>query len=221
MAERFEKPEKFTKEWFSYIWCYYKVHFFVIIAIIILSVVTISEIKNKTDYDIRMVYCTTENYSEVIDETLPERLKEEIEDVNGDGEKHFLVSQINFSEDVVGDSIQYTASEEKLLALLSAEDEMLFVCDEYMMKHILGLGMTEDLFIPVSEWTDMETAKSLGFNYAGATYAASLKNSSIFNEIAGNENEIFIMVKDNIKPNDKKNCARFEESKKIANKIIK
>ena len=46
-------------------------------------------------------------------------------------------------------------------------------------------------------------------------------NDLSLSEIAENENEIFIMVKDNIKPNDKKNCARFEESKKIANKIIK
>ncbi len=221
MAEHFEKPKKFTKEWFNYIWCYYKVHFFIIIAIIILLAATISEFKNKIDYDLRMVYCTTEGYSEIIESSLPERLEEEINDVNGDGEKHFLVSQISFSEDVVGDSTQYLASENKLLSLLSVEDEMLFVCDDYMMKYILDLGMTEDAFISVSEWSDSETAKSLGINYAGGTYAASLKNSLVFNEIAENENELFIMVKDNIEPDDEKNCARYEESKKIANKIIK
>ena len=51
MPEKNIKPDKFTKEWYGYIWDYYKVHILGTIAAVVFLAVLITNMLNTVKYD--------------------------------------------------------------------------------------------------------------------------------------------------------------------------
>lgn len=222
MAEKINKPPKFTKAWFSYIWYYYKIHILVGVAVILLGIYTVYDISSIVDYDIKLAAITKDTYmSEEVQEKLSTVLEDVTGDINENGNADGLVTYLSFSDEIMNNAEMLVALDSKLMTMLISEDEMLYVCDEAMVKKLLNMGATDGAYLPVSEWGGEKSSEELGYEYKDGTYAASLKNSQILKNAGIDSEDLYIMVKVNVKADDEENAKRFEASCKFAKKIIK
>lgn len=221
MAEMFEKPKKFSGEWFRYVWDYYKVHILVTVAVIALIAVTVVEVLNTVHYDVNINYIASNVLSFDVSDNLANKAAEQIEDGNGDGEKHVSVTQLNFTDEAMQNANQIMALENKLMTVFASEDEMMFVFDEAMLKDVLDMSATEGVFVPVSQWTDEDLSEELLYEYGGGVYAVNLKNSAILKEMGIDASDMFVAVRMNYKPEDEKLQKSFENCVTLANSLIK
>lgn len=221
MAEMFEKPKKFSGEWFRYVWDYYKVHILVTVAVIALIAVTVVEVLNTVHYDVNINYIASNVLSFDVSDNLANKAAEQIEDGNGDGEKHVSVTQLNFTDEAMQNANQIMALENKLMTVFASEDEMMFVFDEAMLKDVLDMSATEGVFVPVSQWADEDLSEELLYEYGGGVYAVNLKNSAILKEMGIDASDMFVAVRMNYKPEDEKLQKSFENCVTLANSLIK
>lgn len=57
MAEKYGTiPKRFTKDWWSYFWDYYKVHTLVTVGIIAAIIITIIQVRSTPKYDLYVTY---------------------------------------------------------------------------------------------------------------------------------------------------------------------
>ena len=221
MAEMFEKPKKFSGEWFRYVWDYYKVHILVTVTVIALIAVTVVEVLNTVHYDVNINYIASNVLSFDVSDNLANKATEQIEDGNGDGEKHVSVTQLNFTDEAMQNANQIMALENKLMTVFASEDEMMFVFDEAMLKDVLDMSATEGVFVPVSQWADEDLSEELLYEYGGGVYAVNLKNSAILKEMGIDASDMFVAVRMNYKPEDEKLQKSFENCVTLANSLIK
>ena len=221
MAEMFEKPKKFSGEWFRYVWDYYKVHILVTVAVIALIAVTVVEVLNTVHYDVNINYIASNVLSFDVSDNLANKAAEQIEDGNGDGEKHVSVTQLNFTDEAMQNANQIMALENKLMTVFASEDEMMFLFDEAMLKDVLDMSATEGVFVPVSQWADGDLSEELLYEYGGGVYAVNLKNSAILKEMGIDASDMFVAVRMNYKPEDEKLQKSFENCVTLANSLIK
>lgn len=221
MAEVFEKPKKFTKPWFSYIWGYYKVHFACVLFALVLVVITIVDVVSKVDYDLNINYIATNEMYLETEETMEKAFSERTEDVNQDGEVHASVTQINFVPDAMQDSEQFMALDGKLTGTLASKDEMLYIFDEMMLKDVLSMEQAEGIFLEVDEWCTEEKDQDLLYEFSGGVFAISLKNSALFKELGIDTSELYLAVRMNYRPDDKELEKKQKSAIKLANAIIK
>ena len=221
MAERIDKPKKFSSGWFRYVWDYYKVHILVTIAVVALAAVTVAEVMNTVRYDVNVNYIASNVLSFEVSDNLANKAAEQVEDSNGDGEKHVSVTQLNFTDEAMQNGSQIMALENKLMTVFASEDEMLFLFDETMLKKVLDMSATEGVFIPVSQWADTEIAEDLLYKYGGGIYGVNLKNSTILKELGIDVSGLYVAVKMNYKPEDEKLQKSFENCVVLANSLIK
>lgn len=221
MAEMFEKPKKFSGEWFRYVWDYYKVHILVAVAVIALIAVTVVEVLNTVHYDVNINYIASNVLSFDVSDKLANKAAEQIEDGNGDGEKHVSVTQLNFTDEAMQNANQIMALENKLMTVFASEDEMMFLFDEAMLKDVLDMSATEGVFVPVSQWADGDLSEELLYEYGGGVYAVNLKNSAILKEMGIDASDMFVAVRMNYKPEDEKLQKSFKNCVALANSLIK
>lgn len=221
MAEMFEKPKKFSGEWFRYVWDYYKVHILVAVAVIALIAVTVVEVLNTVHYDVNINYIASNVLSFDVSDNLANKAAEQIEDGNGDGEKHVSVTQLNFTDEAMQNANQIMALENKLMTVFASEDEMMFLFDEAMLKDVLDMSATEGVFVPVSQWADGDLSEELLYEYGDGIYAVNLKNSAILKEMGIDASDMFVAVRMNYKPEDEKLQKSFENCVALANSLIK
>lgn len=221
MAEMFEKPKKFSGEWFRYVWDYYKVHILVAVAVIALIAVTVVEVLNTVHYDVNINYIASNVLSFDVSDKLANKAAEQIEDGNGDGEKHVSVTQLNFTDEAMQNANQIMALENKLMTVFASEDEMMFLFDEAMLKDVLDMSATEGVFVPVSQWADGDLSEELLYEYGDGIYAVNLKNSAILKEMGIDASDMFVAVRMNYKPEDEKLQKSFENCVALANSLIK
>lgn len=221
MAEMFEKPKKFSGEWFRYVWDYYKVHILVAVAVIALIAVTVVEVLNTVQYDVNINYIASNVLSFDVSDNLANKAAEQIEDGNGDGEKHVSVTQLNFTDEAMQNANQIMALENKLMTVFASEDEMMFLFDEAMLKDVLDMSATEGVFVPVSQWADGDLSEELLYKYGDGIYAVNLKNSAILKEMGIDASDMFVAVRMNYEPEDEKLQKSFENCVALANSLIK
>ena len=221
MAEVFEKPKKFTKPWFSYIWGYYKVHFACILFALVLVVITVVDSVTKVNYDLNLNYIATNAMYLETEESIETSLSSLSEDVNQDGEQHVSLSQINFTSEAMQDAQQFIALENKLMATLASEDEMLYIFDEMMLKDVFSMDETEGIFLEVDDWCTEKISDDARYTFGGGVYAVSLKNSAVFKKLGIDSSELYLAVRMNYQPGKEELERKHAASVKLANAIIK
>lgn len=221
MAEIIEKPKKFKKDWFRYIWDYYKVHILVAIAVVVLLIITVAELKNTVRYDVNINYIAANVLSFDVSDNLAIKASEQIEDANGDGEKHVSITQLNFTDGAMQNGSQIMALENKLMTVFASEDEMIFIFDEIMLKDVLDMSSTEGVFVPVSEWCSRTAACELAYEYGGGIYAVNLQNSALLREMGIDSSDMYVAVRMNYKPDDEKLQKNYENCVMLANALLK
>ncbi len=81
MAEKYgEIPPRFTKQWWDYVWYYYKWHIIITVIAVIIAAVTMVQCATRTKYDMNVIYAGHKSYSEEEITRLQEVVSEYITD---------------------------------------------------------------------------------------------------------------------------------------------
>jgi len=217
MAEKIVKPKQFTKEWYRYVWDYYKIHIICAVIAAILAVVTVFDVLNKVDYDLNMHYIARSVLSSDVSERLASVSSTCIEDINGDEKKVAFLSQLNFTDEAMMDGNQIMALENKLLSVLATDEEMLYLFDKVMLQDILSMPATEGVFVPVSAWCKEEMPEELCYG----DYAVNLSHSAVFGEMGVDSSDLYVVVRMNYKPEEAELRQRYENSISFANMLVR
>ena len=212
MAEKITKPTKFTKEWYGYIWDYYKAHILIGIAVIALLVYFIIDMAGTIRYDMNLNYIATDVISQETADKLSLKCSENSDDLNENGRVDIAINQLNFTEDNVGSGELYQGMLNKLMILLNATDELVFVVDEAMLPQFVDIKYSSDIFYKTTEWSGESGSER-------SEYAASLKDSAVLKELGIDGSDLYVLVartdtEDGFKPEE-------ENAIKIAKFLLK
>lgn len=221
MAEHFEKPKKFTAEWFGYIWHYYKVHFICIAIAIVLIAITVAEFVNAVRADVEVNYIATNVMEAETAEQLSQRMEEFVFDVNEDGKVHVPVAQLNFTRAAMQDGEQVMVLENKLMITFASPEQMLFIFDETMLEDVISMNAAEGIFVPVSQWCQKEVEESMLYSYNGENYAVNLSKSEILTQLGLDASNMYLAVRENYQPEDKTLQIKYEACVELANALVK
>ncbi len=213
MAEKVVIPKTFTKEWFGYVWDYYRYHIIGGIVVVALLVMTGVELADRVEYDANINYVATDVISLETSEKIADACKTVSDDVNGDEETNINLTQLNFTHEAAKDPNLYTALTNKLMTTFAVEDEFIYIMDKTMMNEVLNMSATEGVFIPVGEWADQCNEDEI--------YGASLKESTLLNNYEINTENLYILVRMNYDADNSELSIKEENAIKIANFLLK
>ena len=213
MAEQFTLPKTFSKEWFSYVWDYYKYHILVGIVVIILAVITIVEISTAVKFDANINFVSTSVITQENADKITDACEMAGMDIDENNEVNISFSQLNFTEENLRDPSLYSTMMNKLMATFATEEEYIYIMDKKMMNDIISMESTEGLFVPVNVWATTNDTENV--------YGASLKNSSILQENGIDSSDMFIMIRECYNDNDKELKIKQENAIKIAKFLVK
>ena len=220
MAEQFEKPKKFSKEWFPYFWHYYKIHTISALLILVLGVITVVEFANKIIYDMSINYIATNMIAYETTEKIVQNAEKSIDDTSGDGEKHVSFAQLNFTPEAMQDLNQVTALENKLMSLFASTDEMLFIFDEMMLRDVLSMNATEGIFLPVKQWCTQNVAEENLFMFGNEAFAVKLTDGGLLNQMGIDASDMYVAVRMNYEPDNEKLNLMLQNCIKFANVLL-
>ncbi len=213
MAEKIVLPKAFTKEWFSYVWDYYKYHILIGIAVIVLAVYTVIEISTDVKYDANINYVSTDTITQESADYITDACKEICFDLDGNEEVNISLSQLNFTEENAKDASMYSALMNKLMATFATEEEYIYIVDEKMMANIINTQSTEGLFLPINKWAGTKSADDV--------YGISLANSSILKKIGIDASDKYIMIRECYNTKDEGLQLKQENAINISKFLIK
>lgn len=221
MAEQFDKPKRFTKDWFGYVWHYYKVHVACVVIAIALIVITVIEMIHTVHYDANINVISTNVVAMDAATKFSDTAKAHVMDLNEDGEVHVSFAQLAFTSDAMQDGNQLMALENKLMTLFADQDEMLFIFDEMMLKDVLSMSATEGIFLPVDEWCETDISDDKVYMFQNAPCAVKLTDSALLLEAGIDATDMYVAVRMNYDQEDEdlnkilKNCIL------LANALVK
>lgn len=219
MAEKYGVvPPKFSKEWWSYFWMYYKWHTLASLFVILCVAVTIQQCVTAPKYDLTVTYTGSSGYTDEIQERIMEIIRQYTDDVDGNGEQSVFFQQLIISDNQSDAQYNY-AMQTKLTLEFQNDCSFVFLMDSDMVNQLIGSQSLEGAFIPVNEWAQGEVDADLLYPSEGEAYAVNLKNSKLLNEASVPCENIYAAICFNNKT-DEKNAAAFESSKHIINALI-
>ena len=212
MSEKITKPEKFTKEWYGYIWDYYKAHILIGIAAVVILSFLITNMANTVRYDANINYITTDVLTTEKADKLALACSANSDDLNGNGRVDIAINQLNFTEENRQSGEMYQALLNNMYALFNSTDELLFVTDKEMLLQLTGTKYTPDIFYKTAEWLGESINEE-------NEYAAPLSESAVLNELAIDASDLYVLVaktdsEDGFKPEE-------ENAIKIAKFLLK
>lgn len=220
MAEKYgEIPKKFTKDWWEYIWDYYKVHILVIVAIMLLIIFGYNQQRNMEKYDFNVNFIDNSYMLETEFDLLKNTINELIDDTDQNGVKSTLIQEFPISD--ATEDAQFTqAILSKLQLQFVTQDTMLYIFDKDTSKYIFNSQDYQEAFMPVDEWLKTDVTNDLLYTYNGVSRAVSLKNSSLLKNSSILDKDLYIAVR-SFTTDDEKILNTINLSKKVANALMK
>lgn len=220
MAEKYgEIPKKFTKDWWEYIWDYYKVHILVTVAIILVIIFSYNQQKNMEKYDFNVNFIDNSYMLETEFDLLKNTINRLIDDTDQNGVKSTLIQEFPISD--ATEDAQFTqAILSKLQLQFVTQDTMLYIFDKDTSKYIFNSQDYQEAFMPVDDWLESDVTKDLLYTYNGVSRAVSLKNSSLLKNSSILDKDLYIAVR-SFTTDDEKILNTINLSKKVANELIR
>jgi len=187
MAEKIIKPKKFTKEWYGYIWDYYKAHILIGIGALIFISILAFNMLTSVKFDTNINFVATTVLSAEKSEQLSKACSLNSDDLNENGRVDIAINQLNFTKENKENSEMNQALLEKLMVLLNSTDELLFVVDEQMLPQVALTQYSADIFYKVSEWNGEQIKTD-------NEYAMSLCDSTILKELGIDGTDLYVLV---------------------------
>lgn len=221
MAEQFDKPKLFTKDWFEYVWHYYKVHLICVAIAILLVVITVIESINTVHYDGNINVISANAMSTDVATKLSDAAEAYVMDLNEDGETHVSVTQLAFTSEAMQDGNQLMALENKLMTLFASPDEMLFIFDEMMLRDVLSISATEGIFLPVHAWCEAEIPEDKLYMFENEPCAVKLSDSAVLHDLGVDASELYVAVRMNYDLEDEELTKTLKNCISFANALVK
>jgi len=187
MSEKIIKPKKFTKEWYGYIWDYYKAHILIGIGALIFISILAFNMLTSVKFDTNINFVATTVLSAEKSEQLSKACSLNSDDLNENGRVDIAINQLNFTKENKENSEMNQALLEKLMVLLNSTDELLFVVDEQMLPQVALTQYSADIFYKVSEWNGEQIKTD-------NEYAMSLCDSTILKELGIDGTDLYVLV---------------------------
>lgn len=167
-------PPRFTKDWWAYIWYYYKWHFlggaFAAILIVSFCVQCATAIK----YDATVTYVGKQTFSPETQEIVEQAIAETIDDATGNGKTDVLFQVL--AQETAGESQDYQYAQAiavKTTLEYTAGETFLFLLSKEQMDSMLSTGWAE-IFSPVCEWNSGDENQGYFVNLQGSRFFADL-----------------------------------------------
>ena len=185
MAEKILKPKKFTKEWYGYIWDYYKAHILIGIGAVIFISILAFNMLTSVKFDTNINFIATTILSAEESEKLSVLCSSNSDDLNKNGRVDIAINQLNFTEENKGNPEMHQALLNKMMVLFNSTDELLFVVDEQMLPQVTETKYSADIFYKVSEWLGENTENE---------YAMPLADSTALKELGIDGANLYVLV---------------------------
>ncbi len=217
MAEIYgEKPKKFSKKWFEYIWNYYKWFIIAAVAVIVLACITVYQIRKTPEYDITLTVAGDYLYGDEEVMKIEELINGICDDINGDGKVTSDVYQLTY----IGDEAVDSAYDTRFTLQLQEKDMLLYLMDKERFDRIIAQSFGDELFTPLSEWYDGNAEAENIYYSEGKAYGVKVSSGQIFSENGINDGDLYIAVRKNYRSPEKTQDL-YENCKKIANILCK
>ncbi len=211
MAEVVVKPKAFTKEWFGYVWDYYKWHIIIGIVAVALLAMTVVHLCTDIKYDTNINFISSGVITQDEADKIAKLCAENSDDLNNNHRVDISFTQLNFTEENKKNPQMYSALSEKRMALYASEDELIFIVDAAMFSEVVESKYTKGMFFEADEWAEGEYTKE-------GAYAVSLKSSTAFKEAGVDSSDMYILV---AVDRDEELTSKEKNAIKIANFLIK
>ncbi len=221
MAEIIHKPKRFSKEWFSYVWDYYKVHIICVLVGLFLLFITYNDYKNTVRYDLDVQFIAGGVIPSEIAEEIARKSEIFIRDIDENGEKNVSFNQLNFTLDAIADGNTAMTLENKLASVLASEDQMFYIFDTMMLNDVVNMNAAEGIFLPVETYFTTEDTNISFFECDGVNCAVSLKDSTILRELNIDASDLYVAVRMNYDEADEDLKKRHENAVLLANALAK
>ena len=214
-------PPKFTKEWWSYFWMYYKWQTIGISFAVLAIIVTLVQCATNIKYDTNIVFAQPVGYETERMEGISAELAQSVDDITGDNEKHIFTSsmQLNSLEDAMkGDQYAY-AMVSKLNLEIQTGESYVFIMTKKLFEEFSANGIVADCFEPAENFVPegFDGSKILSTEQAQG-YAVSLEGNRFLEERGIQTQDLCLMVKTlyQVNQDDEKHQALYENAKKAA-----
>ncbi len=219
MADTFEKPEKFTKEWYKYIWYYYKWHIIATVFVVVsLSFFIYGKI-TATKPDLRIAMAGNIVIQPENEDKFQLMLDESVKDINRDGKTKVFrpMFYIYYGSTQTGADYQL-AMGQKLSIELMSQDTFLFVFDKELAGHYTNLP--DAAFLKTEKWAENISEELLYKDEYGRAYGVCLKESAMLKEAGIDGRDMYLFIRCIINHEENRD-ALYNESLRMAKEIIR
>lgn len=219
MAEKYgEIPPRFTKQWWDYVWYYYKWHITITVLAIIIASVTMVQCATRTRYDMTVVYAGHMNYSDDEIIRLQELLSEHITDIDENGEKNVMFMPLMFADNPGSEEYDY-AMQTKLDLSFTDDYTFIYLMDKSEAELYLQRESIADTFENTDLYAENTDAEILRAS-DGTGYAVNLRNSALLKNNNIYCEDLYILIAKNNDDNEKR-AISHEDALNTARELIK
>lgn len=209
-------PPKFTKDWWSHYWTYYKFHFLAGLFIAFSVGSLIHSCVTQIDYDLKIQYAAYGlSPKEEIVTKLEEKLTDLSEDVTANEKVEVYAGIISGLSEESPESIQYeSAILTKFMAEIQTAENHIYIVDKSFADRLIDY----ECLRPVNEWADKFEESDLYSNVL-----LSLSNNETFANMGFNTENLYIGVlalREKLKA-DEEYMSKYENAVNVAKQLIK
>ena len=136
-----EKPQKYTKEWWDYIWYYYKWHILTTIFAIFMIGITFQQCATRPNYDLQIAMVTEEEFVMLQTDGIKQLAESVISDATENGVNEVCILPIHMSEE--SDPATVQASYARFTAELAMPESYVFLLSKHYVDTVLQNEMLE------------------------------------------------------------------------------
>lgn len=214
------KPKKFTKDWWSYFWMYYKWQTIGITMVVVCIAVTLYQCATKPHYDTNINYVGSTCYTNETLSQLVDKLRPLVEDVDGDGEQSIFFQQLNITNAAGQEEIDY-AMQTKHDIELSGEQSFLYLYDKEEAEIMMKREYAHETYMQVEDWAEGDISEDRMLKTDNGTFCAvSAEGSEILKDLQMDDSNLYIAVRRNYSDSEVSAAAQ-RSAIAMANAILK
>lgn len=145
------KPKKFTKAWWEYFWCYYKIHVFAVLFAVLVIGITAVQCATRPSYDLQIDFVSQFGVLPEYESMLTEMAGKVITDADGNGKVEPYVLTLDMRDGDVVVSEQNQAYNTKFAIEQAYPSAYVFIVSEKYAKVSAENGIMENSDVWASE----------------------------------------------------------------------
>jgi len=221
MAEKYGTiPKRFTKEWWSWYWMYYKWHTIGALFVLFLIVITLTDYMTAEKYDITLTYAGKRYYDDSAQSKIEEVLSPLCDDLDGNGEKslRFLSYDIDFNST----DVQYLEARKLNIDTSFTEGETyLYLMDKELADIYKFENADTIVFAPLEDWVTADISGFETYDAYGKAYGVDVSNLKIFKDAGVDTSGLYLLMRYYPREEQRKEQIKgYEASVELANKML-